>query len=121
MARSPARSSAPLPLSGEGRWHDKEKEQHHHHHQYYTMNIPRNQEQSSLLGQYGKNATSAGGATATPSENVHGKTDDNSPASRGMVIFSVLFYLVAALVMVSSMPCPRYSRAHTCFTLGHGK
>lgn len=50
----------------------------------------------SQTGAANENGNGGGGGNSTS-----GKQDD-TPASRGMVIFSVLFYLVAALVMVGS-------------------
>lgn len=107
MARSPPRSSAILPPipdeTDSYRWN--EKEERHSQHQYYSM--PSNNHfryeapRPHIPARLHKPPPADTGKESTMNS-CGGKQEDGHPASRGMVIFSVLFYLIAALVMVSN-------------------
>lgn len=109
MARSPPRRSSTIlpPVSAETdshTWNDKEENISNQHHQYYTM--PSNSHfRYEAPRQHIPARLHKSPPTDTAKESMvysnSGKQEDTQPASRAMVIFSVLFYLVAALVMVS--------------------
>lgn len=80
------------------RWQDNSEQ----YHQSYTMpshNARNEMHRPHIPARLHKSPPADMAKEATNSSS--GKQDDSQAASRGMVIFSVLFYLVAALVMVS--------------------
>lgn len=120
MARSPSRSPTRLPSSlpfsdsGEKRkWHEKEEQYYQYYYSTQQQSNPRGFEQSrrlhkspptlkkDILEHSSVLSSSKDGNTSKQSEN-------GQPASRAMVILTVLFYLVAALVMVREASFNRF-------------
>lgn len=103
-AATPAPSPSPYSPSAEEekrRLGDVHAQAHAHEKEHFRYEHPNDLQVRSGLAQSHSHAVNMAAGPSSSFRTRQPSSSEEKPASRGMVVFSVLFYLVAALVMVS--------------------